>query len=529
MDLVATLGRFHPVVLHLPLGLLAGVVVLELASWRRPEAFGAARTLAAWLMALSAVVAVGTGLILQLEDGYGGDALDLHLWVGVAFGSCALLFAWWCFTRRGSAHGGRIMRAAMLVPVVGLGSVAGHFGGTLTHGEGFLFAHLSAPVTTPQTHFEAVIRPVLQRACYSCHGQDKDKGGLRLHTPDWITYGGHTGPSMYPGNAHESELVRRMRLPLEDDDHMPPKEKPQPTPDEIEAITAWINAGASFETLASLTTRIASGDDRGTTEVPASTPVAPTTVAAPPIPPLDDALLAPFAAAQVYVERLAGEREAILVDFAAAAGAGHADDGLATRLLGPVAKHAREVSLARTGVTDNVFKAIVLMPNLRRVNLAHTKVTSGGLGELAELTALEELNLVGTPVDDAGIEAIAKVQGLRRLHVWRSVMTPEGLARLAALRPDLAIDAGTDPGSTVLETEAEVKVSRFVAGATPAPAAAPAPPSLTPINTVCPVSGSPIDPRYAVVYEGRVIGFCCPNCPKSFWADPAAFLAKLPK
>ncbi|MDZ4828772.1 MAG: YHS domain-containing protein, partial [Phycisphaerae bacterium] len=52
-------------------------------------------------------------------------------------------------------------------------------------------------------------------------------------------------------------------------------------------------------------------------------------------------------------------------------------------------------------------------------------------------------------------------------------------------------------------------------------------PSLKPINAVCPVSGTPVDPRYTIVYEGKVIGFCCPNCPKKFWDDPKAFAEKL--
>ena len=41
-------------------------------------------------------------------------------------------------------------------------------------------------------------------------------------------------------------LVRLM-LSLEDEDHMPPNEKPQPSSSEIALIQAWINEGAKFE------------------------------------------------------------------------------------------------------------------------------------------------------------------------------------------------------------------------------------------------------------------------------------------
>jgi hypothetical protein len=29
------------------------------------------------------------------------------------------------------------------------------------------------------------------------------------------------------------------------------------------------------------------------------------------------------------------------------------------------------------------------------------------------------------------------------------------------------------------------------------------------------------------VFDGKIVGFCCPNCPKEFWADPQAFADKL--
>jgi YHS domain-containing protein len=47
------------------------------------------------------------------------------------------------------------------------------------------------------------------------------------------------------------------------------------------------------------------------------------------------------------------------------------------------------------------------------------------------------------------------------------------------------------------------------------------------VNTVCPVSGKPIDPRYLIVYKGRVIGFCCDHCPSDFWADPEKYESKI--
>lgn len=42
----------------------------------------------------------------------------------------------------------------------------------------------------------------------------------------------------------------------------------------------------------------------------------------------------------------------------------------------------------------------------------------------------------------------------------------------------------------------------------------------TPINTVCPIAGKPLNPEKEITlnWEGKTIGFCCPNCEKKFEA-----------
>jgi len=48
-------------------------------------------------------------------------------------------------------------------------------------------------------------------------------------------------------------------------------------------------------------------------------------------------------------------------------------------------------------------------------------------------------------------------------------------------------------------------------------------------QTVCPVSGKPINPEAVVEHEGHKVFFCCPGCPGAFKADPAKFTGKLPQ
>lgn len=47
------------------------------------------------------------------------------------------------------------------------------------------------------------------------------------------------------------------------------------------------------------------------------------------------------------------------------------------------------------------------------------------------------------------------------------------------------------------------------------------------IQTVCPVSGEPINKDVSTYYEGRTVYFCCQNCVEPFEKDPQAYLSKL--
>jgi hypothetical protein len=59
-----------------------------------------------------------------------------------------------------------------------------------------------------------------------------------------VVKGGKDGPVLIAGKAFDSPMIHRLFLPLNDDDHMPPDGKPQPTLAEIAALEWWIDNGA---------------------------------------------------------------------------------------------------------------------------------------------------------------------------------------------------------------------------------------------------------------------------------------------
>jgi hypothetical protein len=101
----------------------------------------------------------------------------------------------------------------------------------------------SAPASPEQADFfEKRVRPVLAEHCYSCHGDKKQRAGLRLDSQAAALKGSDDGPVIVPGQPARSSLIRAIRQ--EGDVKMPPKGKlPQGM---VEDLTAWIKMGAPW-------------------------------------------------------------------------------------------------------------------------------------------------------------------------------------------------------------------------------------------------------------------------------------------
>lgn len=254
---LAVFGRAHPVLLHAPLGILPAIALLEYGSWllQKPNPRGAVLALA-WFGALTAAAAAAAGLVLAGEGGYDDELLGKHKLTGLLLAGLTLAAAIAAaFANRAPLRGLLLLALLAMVP-------AGHLGGSLTHGSDFLFAPLKdkpRPAPPPTNgdpgapsapavlgDYERTIRPLLERVCTGCHNPEKKKGELLLTTPAGIQQGGENGAVVRAGKPDESPLLTRLLLPLDHDDHMPPEGKPQPTPAEVEALRAWIAAGAKF-------------------------------------------------------------------------------------------------------------------------------------------------------------------------------------------------------------------------------------------------------------------------------------------
>ncbi len=87
------------------------------------------------------------------------------------------------------------------------------------------------------------VRPILEANCYGCHGEDKQKSGLRLDVREAAFEGGeYHRPNIVPHDVGASALLRLVRG---DDEElrMPPEGAPLAAGD-IATLTAWVEQGA---------------------------------------------------------------------------------------------------------------------------------------------------------------------------------------------------------------------------------------------------------------------------------------------
>lgn len=91
--------------------------------------------------------------------------------------------------------------------------------------------------------FEKKIRPVLSQNCFECHGDEKQKGGLRSDSRAALLAGGDLGAAIVPGDPVASLLIKAVRYE-EEDLEMPPKKKLPEA--QIADLAEWIRRGAPW-------------------------------------------------------------------------------------------------------------------------------------------------------------------------------------------------------------------------------------------------------------------------------------------
>lgn len=420
------LGRMHPLILHFPIVLLLLAVLL---SWMKDQTWKKAGSIFLLFGANLAGITVVAGLILAGED-YEGSSLDWHKWLGL---SSLLIATLIYFFREKSNPIFKFGSAALALTIV----ATGHFGANLTHGEDFLFGPLLA--TQEKTVsiedavvFEDLVKPILENKCMACHKEGKIKGELRMDQLAGLQKGGKTGPFLVAGNPDESLFLQRIHLPLENEEHMPPKNKAQLTEEEIEILRLWVASGASFEQkvielvaeepLFQLASLKFSQEKSYDFEAPNE----------------DD-----LASLNTYFRKakpLFPGSPAVEVAYFGAS----AFDPSSLQDLKKVKTQLIKLNLNRMPLEGVDLSALSALEHIEEIQLNFTGLSSDQLQPLTGLGSLRKLAVSGNQLDSESIAHLSEMTFLRELYIWQSGFSKEEKEQLQTALSSTKIDFGFD-------------------------------------------------------------------------------------
>lgn len=407
------IGRLHPLLVHLPIGILLLAVLFEWLPFRKPyKSLRRSIRRILWIGFITALASATSGYWLAQNGNYDSQAVKLHQLSGIALTVLSFVYAW--------ARGQKQLRAIykfLSLLVLALVIVTGHLGGTLTHGENFLFKSSTPSAIKLKTEnleqarlYADLVQPVLEARCYGCHGSTKQKGKLRLDSPDDILKGGKSGSPLVAGKADESELINRILLPADDEDHMPPKEREQLTEVEIKILHVWAASQNLFAPtpldsgqLAAVR-QLLNSDQRLWAPVPDGDPGS-----------VDEAVVAHLRKTGAIVLPVAEESPYLQVNLI------NAEPLDSAWLL--LTKLGRHVAWLKTGskpITDQHLATIGSLTSLTRLNLEGTQITDAGMQSLHNLIKLQYLNLNETPITSQGLNVLTPLPDLQTLYLYRT-------------------------------------------------------------------------------------------------------------
>lgn len=436
-DFVIFLGRFHPLLVHLPIGvLIIGILMYFLA---KKEKFQHLIKSVPFVLALGAISAVFTcvlGYLLSCQGGYDNDTLFNHKWLGIGVTVISILAYYssvWVKTKKNNL----VNSIIMVVIFIGLG-FTGHLGGNLTHGSTYLTqyapnpiravvglppkaeARLAVTVLDSADLYLDVVQPLIANKCVSCHNTDKLKGNLLLTSHANMLKGGENGPSIVAGNLKESELFNRITLPQHHKDFMPPEGKRPFSDEDVKLIEFWILNGAKpngllasleledeqielFENFLGL---------KGTKSNSLNAVVN----------PADSTVISALRAKGFKIKTISNTSNllGVTVPYGENKAAKHIKDLLSIK------KQIVFLSLNSLNIKDEDLKTIGQLELLTKLNLhSNLSISSQGISYLTKLQNLESLNIYNTQVDNEALKTIANLKRLKRLYVWNTKMTQD--------------------------------------------------------------------------------------------------------
>ena len=455
---IISLGRLHPLLVHLPIGILVLAFLMEL--YFRKKNSGTENDIIKFTLAIaaaSAVLSVASGWLLGEDGGYDETLLFRHRWmaVGLAIGTTLLYFI-----KKYPKAWSKNIYLPLFISVMALLGLTGHYGGSMTHGEDYLYKNRETKkvVITDVDKalvFNDIIMPILDDKCVSCHNPNKVKGGLTMTNKEQLLLGGDSGSLLIAEKDEVPRLIHHIKLPMEDEDHMPPKGKVQLTNHEIQLLEWWIGHENCFDCVAGTLDKTEKINDiLNSLEEDPSTRA----LIAKEVEMVPEDWLASININGPIITKLAEKNPLLIVNLSG-------NQSLQKNDLKALKKHAEnivELNLGNSNFNDTISSYLTSFKNLTKLQLQNTKITDKSMASIGDLKHLESLNIYGTDITDQGLEKLTALNGLKTLYPWNSKITKEALdhfsnkykgVTVVSINEDLFTPSSLEPPSIIADTD----------------------------------------------------------------------------
>lgn len=432
------IGHLHPLLVHMPVGILLLALFFRIMAWRR-AAFWEESLPAILIIGLfTCLLSIGSGWFLANEGGYEADQVESHKYwgIGLTVGTLVLLVLLTKF------YASKLEYIAWPLMALAL-TITGHKGGSLTHGEDYLnffVKEYQAPVVEnveEAAMYSDVIEPILAAKCWSCHSSKKQKGGLRLDSPEAIKKGGENGIILTAGHPEKSTLYERLLLAKADDEHMPPDGKPQLSPSEIKVLEWWIKSGLPYEEkvkdlkpdaamLAALKAVSSRDLNSSLSYLPEGEAVA-----------VNEVIIKELKASGIFVSRVSAQSNFLTVTVL-----NPAVSDTAIARLEEVKSAIVWLKIVDRVLTMNNLEMISGMRNLVKLELRNCQIAGEDMSFLRNLKELKILNLQGSQMSILHAADLRNMSKLESVYVFGTAFDRKELLQMHAQFPSLKIDTG---------------------------------------------------------------------------------------
>jgi len=427
------LGRFHPLLVHMPIGIYFVLVLIYVYNTYKSKAvFSSSYIILLGIGAILTTCTAITGYILAPLKGYDIETVSNHRISGIVVSILAWL-VWYLFYESVNSK----IKSFSLVVLSALIIITGHWGGSLTHGKNYLFYQ-----NTPEQkdsiqqnrsldsmrYYQDIILPILRTNCASCHHQPLSRGGWDMSTDSSLLAGGKYGSTIIKGDPDNSELIKRITLPLESKKHMPPATMPLLRPIEIYILKHWIKSGADTEKLIS----DAVIDDQAKAILSAYTGIVlkqAQQINLPLLPALPDSVLSSLKTKIGIINLYSTQSNLLDVSLIHFRGKKKAEILNAIQLLTPFQEYIYVLDLAGLALESSDLKFIAGFRNITKLNLSNNAIEDEGITNLNALTGLESINLYNNPITDQSLEKLKTMSSLKFLTLAETRITPSGIEK----------------------------------------------------------------------------------------------------